>query len=77
MAQEYEPGEIVPQSGVYTITRDPMHTDMPYEVIVIKGRHCKGISFQPAHAAKREIDHLEEAHARAHKLFPAPGWRGR
>jgi hypothetical protein len=28
MAQEYKPGEIVPQSGVYTITHDPVHTDM-------------------------------------------------
>ena len=25
MAQEYKPGEIVPQSGVYTITHDPRH----------------------------------------------------
>jgi hypothetical protein len=25
MAQEYKPGEIVPQSGVYTITHDPVH----------------------------------------------------
>jgi len=58
MAQEYKPGEIVPQSGVYTITHDPIHADMPHEVTVIKGRrfptcgHCKGITFQLAHAAK-------------------------
>jgi hypothetical protein len=51
MAQEYRPGEIVPQSGVYTIT----HADMPHEVTVIKGRrfptcrHCKGISFELTH----------------------------
>jgi hypothetical protein len=40
---------------------------------VIKGRrfptcrHCKGITFELAHAAKHvgEIDHLEEAHASA------------
>jgi hypothetical protein len=38
MAQEYKPGEIVPQSGVYTITHDPIHADMPQEVTVIKGR---------------------------------------
>ncbi|HEX3523310.1 MAG TPA: hypothetical protein VHT52_14620 [Stellaceae bacterium] len=25
VAQEYWPGEIVPQSGIYTITRDPAH----------------------------------------------------
>lgn len=73
MAQEYKPGEIVPQSGVYTITHDPVHADMPHEVTVIKGRrfptcrHCKGITFQLAHAAKHvsEIDHFEEAHATA------------
>jgi hypothetical protein len=32
MAQEYKPGEIVPQSGIYTITHDPAHADMPHEV---------------------------------------------
>ena len=59
MAQEYRPGEIVPQSGIYTITHDPAHADMPHEVTVIKGRrfptcrHCKGISFELAHAAKQ------------------------
>jgi len=58
MAQEFRPGEIVPQSGVYTITHDPVHADMPHEVTVIKGRrfptcrHCKGITFQLSHAAK-------------------------
>jgi hypothetical protein len=34
MAQEYRPGEIVPQSGVYAITHDPVHADMPHEVTV-------------------------------------------
>jgi hypothetical protein len=58
MAQVFKPGEIVPQSGIYTITHDPAHADMPHEVNVIKGRrfptcrHCKGISFELAHAAK-------------------------
>jgi hypothetical protein len=37
MAQEYRPGEIVPQSGIYTITYDPAHADMPHESTVIKG----------------------------------------
>jgi len=49
------------------------HADMPHEVTVIKGRrfppcrHCKGIRFELAHAAKDvgEIDQLEEAHAPA------------
>jgi hypothetical protein len=66
-------GANVPQSGVYTITHDPVHADMPHEVTVIKGRrfptcrHCKGISFKLAHAAKHvsEVEHLEEAHTSA------------
>jgi hypothetical protein len=29
MAQEYKPGEIVPQSGIYTITHDPALSDLP------------------------------------------------
>jgi hypothetical protein len=73
VAQEYRPGEIVPQSGIYTITHDPAHTDMPHEVTVIKGRrfptcrHCKGILFELAHAARHvgEVDQLEETHAPA------------
>ena len=71
MAQEYKLGEIVPQSGIYMITHDPAHPGMPHEVTVIKRRrfqtcrHCKGVTFEVAHAAKHvgEIDHLEEAHA--------------
>jgi hypothetical protein len=73
MAQEYKPGEIVPQSSVYTITHDSAHADMPHEVTVIKGRrfptcrHCKDVRFELALAAKHvgEIDHLEETHAPA------------
>ena len=68
MAKEYRPGQIVPQSGVYAITHDPVHADMPHEVTVIKGcrfptcRHCKGISFELVHAAQHvgEIPHLAE-----------------
>jgi hypothetical protein len=71
MAQEFRPSEIVPQSGIYTITHDPAHADMPHEVTVIKGRrfptcrHCKGIRFELSHAAKHvgEINHLEVARA--------------
>jgi len=36
MAQEYKLGEIVPQSGIYTITHDFAHADMPHEVTVIR-----------------------------------------
>src|SRR5215813_2517613 len=54
---------------------------MRHEVTVIKGRrfptcrHCDGISFQLAHAAKYvgEIDHLEEAHAPAQSSTTSPG----
>src|SRR5215472_8116444 len=68
MTQEYKPGEIVPQSGIYTITHDPMLAGTPHEVTVIKGRrvptcrHCKGITFELAHAARHvgEID--KDAH---------------
>ena len=42
-------------------------------------RHCKGISFELAHAPRHvgEIDHLEEGMRRRSKLFPLPPWRGR
>ena len=73
MAQEFHPGQIVPESGIYRITHDPQHADMPHEVTVIKGRrfptcrHCKGISFELVHAAKHvgEVDHLSEAESSA------------
>jgi hypothetical protein len=73
MAQEYKPGQIKPQSGVYAIPHDPVHADMPHEVTVVKGRrfptcrHCKGVTFQLRHAAKHvsKIDHFEEASAPA------------
>jgi len=58
MTQEYKPGQIVPQSGVYKVTHDPVHADILHEVTVIRGRrfptcrHCKGITFELAHAAK-------------------------
>jgi hypothetical protein len=68
MAQEFKPGQIVPESGVYQLTHDPVHADMPHEVTVIKGRrfptcrHCKGITFELVHAAKHvgEVPHLDE-----------------
>ena len=50
MAEEFKPGQIVPESGVYRITHDPVHAEMPHEVTVIKGRrfptcrHCKGVT---------------------------------
>jgi hypothetical protein len=69
----------VPQSGTYTTTYDAADADMPHEVTVIGGgrfptcRHCKGVRFELAHAAKHvgEIDHLEEAHAPVSWALPA------
>jgi YjzC-like protein len=68
MAQEFHPGQIVPESGIYRVAHDPEHQDMPHEVTVIKGRrfptcrHCKGVSFELVHAAKHvhEVPHLVE-----------------
>jgi hypothetical protein len=68
MAQEFHPGQIVPESGIYRITHDPQHADMPHEVTVVKGRrfptcrHCKGISFELVHSAKHigEVPQLQE-----------------
>jgi hypothetical protein len=68
MAQVFKPGQIVPESGIYSISHDPHHPDMPHEVTVIKGRrfptcrHCKGIAFELVHAAKHvgEVDQLHD-----------------
>lgn len=57
MAQDYHPGQIVPDSGIYRIDHNSIHTNMPAEITLIKGRrfpicpHCKSISYQLAHAA--------------------------
>jgi hypothetical protein len=60
MANEYKPGEIVPQSGIYKIIRDRDHPDMPHEVTAVKGRrfptcrHCKGeLRARPCGTARR------------------------
>ena len=82
MAQEYKPGRRSSRNfGIYIITHDPAHADMPYESqgrCFPTCRHSKGIAFM-AHAARHvsEIDHLEEAHAPAQKPFALPPWRGR
>ena len=85
MAQEFRPGQIVPQSGVYRITHDPLHPDMPHEVTVIKGRrfptcrHCKGISFELAmrpSMSARSTTSKRRMHRRSN-LFAPPAWRGR
>ena len=40
MDQEFKPGQIVSEPGVYRITHDPVHADMR-EVTAIKGRHLR------------------------------------
>jgi hypothetical protein len=35
MAQEFKPGQIVPESGIYKTTHDNQHPDMEHEVTVI------------------------------------------
>lgn len=73
MAQEFHPGQIVPESGIYKITHDTQRAASEHEVTVIKGRrfptcrHCKGISFELMHKAKHvaEIPHMHEEGATA------------
>src|SRR5246127_1570285 len=85
MAEEFKPGQIVPESGVYRITHDPVHADVPHEVTVIKGRrfptcrHCKGITFQLAHAAKHvaEVEHLQEPEGGTDVVGASAAWRDR
>src|SRR5438445_13121585 len=68
MAQEFHPGQTVPESGVYRVSHDPVHPDMPHEKTVIKGRRfpacrgCKGISFELVQAAPHtdEVDQPAE-----------------
>jgi hypothetical protein len=68
MPQEFRPGQIVPESGVYRIDHDPVQADMPHEVTVIKGRrfptcrHCSGITFELVYAAKHvgEVSQFHE-----------------
>jgi hypothetical protein len=43
-------GDIVPQSGIYTITHDPVHAEMPHAVTVIKVA-----DFRPAGIARGSV----------------------
>jgi hypothetical protein len=57
MAEEYKPGQIVPQSDVYTITHDPVHADMPHEVTVIKGRRFPTAATAKTSASSSRMRH--------------------
>src|SRR5262245_35975004 len=35
MVQAYKPGQLVPESGIYSISHEPQHTDMSREIIVL------------------------------------------
>jgi len=67
-AQEFRPGQIVPESGIYRISHDVQHAADEHEITVIKGRrfptcrHCQGASFELMHAAKHasEMPHMRE-----------------
>jgi hypothetical protein len=86
MAQEFRPGEIVPQSGIYTVTHDPAHADMPHEVTVIKGPPLSDLPALQGHQLRarpcgqrpgmsaRSIISTRRMRRRRN-LFPA--WRGR
>jgi hypothetical protein len=71
VAHDFKPGQIVPQSGIYAVTHDPVHPNAPQEVTLIKGRrfptcrHCKGVDYELVHVAKYvgEIDQLAEPEA--------------
>ncbi len=73
MAQEFKPGQIVPESGIYRISHHPEHADMPGEVTAIRGRRfptcrqCQWITFEQVHAAK----HVDEV-----PLLHNQGWIG-
>ena len=44
MAQEFKPGEIVPQSGIYTITHDAAHK---WQRASVPGRLASGRLYRP------------------------------
>ena len=81
MAQEFRPGQVVPESGIYRLTHDAQHADMPHEVTAIKGRrfptcrHCKRATFELVHAAQHvhEVPHLEDTSHSGDVLAAEPG----
>ncbi len=85
MAQEYKPGEIVPQSGIYTITHDPVHADMPHEVTVTKAavsrpagtaRASRSNSRMRRSTSPRSIILKRRMRLRSNR-FSFPAWRSR
>jgi hypothetical protein len=86
MAQEFRPGEIVPQAGIYTITHDPAHAGMPHDVTVIKGRrfpscrHCTvsaSNSPTPRTMSARLLTSRRRMRRRSNRYLIEQGARGR
>ena len=54
MAQEFRPGQTVPDTGIYRVTHAPPHPALPEDVTAIKGRQfptcplCDQISYELA-----------------------------
>jgi hypothetical protein len=73
MAYEYRPGHSVQETGIYRITHQPEHTNIPHEVVILKGecfptcKHCTSISFSLLYASKHvaEVPELQREAAAA------------
>jgi hypothetical protein len=58
MAQEFQPGQIVPESGTYKVIHVPAHANTFNIVTVIKGRRfpdwqcCQAITFELAYSSE-------------------------
>jgi hypothetical protein len=75
VAHGYRPGEIVPRSGTYTITRDPQDAGMPHEVAGVKGRAFRlaGLAGRPSMPAKSITSRRRML--RPGNRFLLPSWR--
>jgi hypothetical protein len=62
MTQEFRPGDIVPQSGIYTITHDPVHAETSARFLSsiknARARHSGEACGQDRHALGRGADPL-------------------
>ena len=73
MAQQFKPGEIAPQSGIYLIEHDPAHV-AAHEVTVMQGsrfpvcRDCRRLRYSLVHSAQHidESDEFRRARVHAH-----------
>jgi hypothetical protein len=76
MAQEFKPGEIGPQSGIYTITHDAAHADMPHEVTVIKGgRFRPAVIVRASASSSPNVPGTTSPRSSANSSCQACAWR--